>query len=160
MKTEIVGIWDGNYSKVVSILCCKYKEIRIRTIGKKLVLKDKSREFYSCIVIGECIEIPIYGPSKEITENVGIWNGDFDFFYHLLIRKNPLLVIQTQGKKLSIRDTEIDFYACVPFGSTVEIPVYKEDDDEPIMLEDPLTPKQTALSEQQEKMMREWGLIP
>lgn len=162
MKTEIIGIWDGDYRNVVSLLCCKCKEIHIRTQGKKLIVKDIGREFYGCFVLGDAIEIPYYGPCKDITETVALWDGDYEKAESLLLSKNPLLIIKLQGKKISIRDTELDFYVCIPLGDAIQIPVYnsEEDDDPPLILEEPMTEqKKASLSAEQEQLMRKWGLL-
>jgi len=65
MKTEIVGTWDGDYQKAVSILYCRCRDIRIRVSGKRLIIKDESIDFYVCIPKGEPIEIPVYPPCDE-----------------------------------------------------------------------------------------------
>lgn len=96
------------------------------------------------------------------TEIVGTWDGDYKATVALLCCKSREMRIRMQGKKLVIKDTRIEFYICIPLGEPIEIPVYEtnDDEDEPIILEEPLSEVQKqSLSAQQEQMMREWGLL-
>lgn len=82
MKVEIIGTWTGkNYSSIVKILLKKNTEITIKVQGKKLIIKDKTNDFYVCIPTGEPVEIPMYevpviedDPVIEIKEEVKVDN--------------------------------------------------------------------------------------
>lgn len=87
MKTEIVGIWNGDFKEVISILCCKTKELRVRVKNKRLILKDSRFDFYSCIIIGDAIEIPVYETQDEEDE--------------IIIMEEPKVLSQEDKNRLS-----------------------------------------------------------
>lgn len=102
------------------------------------------------------------------TEIVGIWEGNYREVVSLLFCKCREIHIRTQGKKLIVKDSRIDFYLCIPLGEPIEIPLYKElgyeesvdEDDDPVIMEEPLNEtRQASISTEQEQLMRKWGLL-
>jgi hypothetical protein len=95
-------------------------------------------------------------------EIIGIWDGkNFITIINILATKNTELRVRQQGKKLIIKDTKQDFYRCIPVGCEVEIPKYESpiiEDDEPIQEEVRCECCNGVISEQQQQLLKEWGL--
>ncbi len=98
------------------------------------------------------------------TEIIGIWEGNYKVAVSLLYCKCRDLRVRQSGSRLIIKDSSIEYYACIPKGDPIRIPVYApidDDDDPPLVLEEPvLTQQQIAsMSAEQEELQRKWGLI-
>lgn len=73
MDIKIIGVWNGsNFQELISVIAESNLEITIKRQGKKLILKDKRVDFYSCVSIGSEVEIPIAtdSPDEEYTEEI------------------------------------------------------------------------------------------
>lgn len=57
---KVIGVWNGDFKSALAILASENTELRIRQNGKKLIIKDTSINFYSCVAHGCHIEIPVY----------------------------------------------------------------------------------------------------
>lgn len=55
-ELTLIGIWDGDYVKLIAVLVEVNPELKVRIQRKKLVLKGES--YYRCIPVGEAIEVP------------------------------------------------------------------------------------------------------
>lgn len=94
-------------------------------------------------------------------EVIGVWDGNYVSIIAILATRNTELRVRKQGKKLIIKDTTRDFYRCVPVGCEIEIPKYETpiiEEDEPIQEEVRCECCNSVISEQQQQLLREWGL--
>lgn len=55
-ELTLIGIWDGDYVRIVGLLYEVNPELKIKVQRKKLILK--SEDFYKCLPIGEEIKVP------------------------------------------------------------------------------------------------------
>lgn len=55
-ELTLIGVWDGDYIKVIGILVEVNPELKVRIKRKKLIIKGES--YYRCVPIGEKIEVP------------------------------------------------------------------------------------------------------
>lgn len=64
-ELTLIGVWDGDYVRIVGLLCEVNPELRIRIQRQKLIIK--SQDFYRCLPIGEEIKVPrIYESDRTI----------------------------------------------------------------------------------------------
>jgi hypothetical protein len=69
MNIKTIGVWMGdNFQQLISVIAETNLEITIKRQGKKLILKDKRVDFYSCISVGSEVEIPITSDIHEEDE--------------------------------------------------------------------------------------------
>jgi len=95
------------------------------------------------------------------TETIGTWDGDYRKVVKAILCKTQEIHIRVQGKKLIIKDCRIGYYSCIQMGDSIEIPVYEnlvEEEDEIAILDEPLTVKSKEITEEQIKLLKEWGL--
>lgn len=95
---------------------------------------------------------------------VGTWDGkNIKDLIEIIITKNTEVKIKVQGKKLVVKDSNVDYYLCVPIGDLVEIPQYENCciEDEIEEIEQEIGPSKTLVStELSNEMMVRWGLLP
>lgn len=68
MKIKILCVWNGNFAEVLQIISEHNTEVSIRTSNKKLIIKDRNVDFYTCIRLGDDIEVPVYDGSIYVDE--------------------------------------------------------------------------------------------
>lgn len=57
---------------------------------------------------------------------MGVWEGNFSKALACIAPHNDQMMVRVQGKKLIIKDKKLQFFAAIPFGDEIEIPVYYE----------------------------------
>lgn len=62
----VIGIWDGDYARLIALLIPYSIELRVRVIaGNKIVIKDLKNNYRKCVLLGGKIEIPYYESSID-----------------------------------------------------------------------------------------------
>ena len=58
-ELEVVEVWRGdNYVAIIRALTFKNTEIKIQVAGKKLLVTDPATGYYTCVHVGNKVEIP------------------------------------------------------------------------------------------------------
>jgi len=61
MNIVQIEVWTGfNFSEIVNKISTVNTETTIRVIGKRIIIHDKTVDYYQNVVVGDKVEIPIY----------------------------------------------------------------------------------------------------
>lgn len=164
MKTESIGVWDGNNFEILKNFAFHIdKDLDLKLSGKKLLVRDDTLNYYLCVTIGDEVLIPGYRDYYTI-QAIATWTcGNFCEIVSLIARVNTEATIRRKNNKLIITDKNVDFYSCVSHGGMVEIPVYKgcfteeemvECIEETVILPDVIQDEESVI-----RRMAEWGLL-